>query len=95
LRVSEGFILAYSCSSQSDFESVYQYLHQIERAMEATTKWSGIIVGITSCRNRHERVISTEEGQKLAQDWGCSFIMEAEPTFDGVEQIFSTLVGQI
>lgn len=103
LHIAQGFILAYSCANHSEFWQVQEYHAHIQRAVELDLNgvspftrvpfqhYTTLLVGIVSHDNPNTRKVSTQEGQKLANDWGCSF-MEVEPTVNGVEEAIWTLV---
>lgn len=108
IRDGEGFVLVYSISSRSSFSRIQRFHHQIQRVKEASanspsypgsplssTTPSGnvpiMLVGNKSDRVT-EREVSTQEGNQLAKELGCSFVEASAKNCVNVENAFYGVV---
>lgn len=67
-----GYVLVYSITSRTSFEMVKIINDKILNAL-GTDKVPRVLVGNKKDLS-HERQISYEEGQALANKWGCAFV---------------------
>jgi len=93
VKNGHGFVLAYSIIAQSTFNDISD-LHQLIIRVKDTEKVPMVLVG-NKCDLTDQRVITTEQGEALAQKFGCRFIEASAMTKINIEQIFQGLVKQI
>jgi len=88
-----GYVLVYSVASKSSLEVVKALNEKIIDAC-GTNDVPRVLVGNKS--DLHiDRVISTEEGKALAQEFGCAFIECSAKHNEHVAETFSMLLGEI
>jgi len=85
--------LIYSIIAQSTFNDIPD-LHQLIVRVKDTDKVPMVLVG-NKCDLTDQRVITTEQGEALAQKFHCRFIEASAMTKINVDQIFQDLVRQI
>mmetsp|Transcript_33918 Transcript_33918/g.81156 ORF Transcript_33918/g.81156 Transcript_33918/m.81156 type:complete len:209 (-) Transcript_33918:71-697(-) len=85
LRGAQGILLVYDVTDRRSFESIRNWISQIQQ--HADVHVNKILVG-NKCDMLDEKVVSTEEGQKLAKEFGVDFYecsakndINVEPTF--------------
>ncbi|KAI9691227.1 MAG: Ras GTPase ras2 [Bathelium mastoideum] len=96
-RSGEGFILMYSITSRASFNEVERLYQRIQAALEPAVDMlpsarSGppiILVGNKS--DRSDREVSTEEGSKVAESFGCEFQETSSKTGYNIDKVFSTM----
>lgn len=88
-REGQGFILVYSIASRSTFDRLEVFRQSMLRVKRSKPIF--ILVG-NKCDKAHEREVSKEEGQALAQSFGCHFVETSAKTATNVEQLFTNLV---
>jgi len=93
VKNGHGFVLAYSIIAQSTFNDIPD-LHQLIVRVKDTEKVPMVLVG-NKCDLTDQRVITTEQGEALAQKFNCRFIEASAMTKINVDQIFQDLVRQI
>jgi Ras-related protein Rap-1A/Ras-related protein Rap-1B len=93
VKNGHGFVLAYSIIAQSTFNDIPD-LHQLIVRVKDTDKVPMVLVG-NKCDLTDQRVITSEQGEALAQKFGCRFIEASAMTKINVDQIFQDLVRQI
>ena len=100
MKNGQGFILAYSITSQATFNDLVELREQILRVKD-TDKVIGIyqvpmvLVG-NKCDLEDDRVVSKSDGQSLANSWsGCTFLEASARKKINVDEIFYDLVRQI
>jgi Ras-related protein Rab-8A len=69
-RGAQGILLVYDVTDRRSFESIRNWVSQIQ--MHADVHVNKILVG-NKCDMHDDKVISTEEGQKLADEFGIPF----------------------
>ena len=90
-RGADGIIVVYDVTHKESFEHVREWLQEVEKyANESTVK---LLVGNKS--DRQDRVVSTEEGQALADELGVPFIETSARSADNVEQAFTRMAGDL
>jgi len=92
-RYGEGFLLIYSITSRSSFEEAPLFREQIQRAKEVES-FPFILVG-NKCDLKEERQVTTEEGQNLAQSFGCPFLETSAKIPINVDLAFHDIVREI
>jgi len=69
-RGAQGIILVYDVTDRRSFESIRNWVSQIQQ--HADVHVNKILVG-NKCDMLDEKVVSTEEGQRLAKEFGKKF----------------------
>mmetsp|Transcript_16416 Transcript_16416/g.25052 ORF Transcript_16416/g.25052 Transcript_16416/m.25052 type:complete len:206 (-) Transcript_16416:289-906(-) len=69
-RGAQGIILVYDVTDRRSFESIRNWVSQIQQ--HADVHVNKILVG-NKCDMLDEKVVSTEEGQRLAREFGIEF----------------------
>lgn len=69
-RGAQGILLVYDVTDRRSFESIRNWISQIQQ--HADVHVNKILVG-NKCDMTDEKVVSTEEGQKLAKEFGIAF----------------------
>jgi len=86
-----GYVLVYSVDSEKSFEVVK---HVYDKIVDMKGK---MIVPIVLCANKKdlhiERVISVEEGKKLADSWKVPFLEASAKENSSVKDIFETCLN--
>lgn len=72
MREGKGFLLVYSITSQNTYDEITLFKDKILRAKDMD-KVPMVLVG-NKCDLDNEREVSTEQGKKLAIEWGCPFM---------------------
>ena len=87
-RGAQGILLLYDVTDRRSFESIRNWVSQIQQ--HADVNVNKILVG-NKCDMLDEKVVSTEEGQKLAREFGMDFFecsaknnINVEPAFVGL-----------
>jgi len=90
-RGADGIIVVYDVTHKESFEHVREWLQEVEKyANDSTVK---LLVGNKS--DRQDRVVTTEEGQALADELGVPFIETSARSADNVEQAFTRMAGDL
>ena len=86
-----GIILVYDCTEEATFNNIQNWLKQIE-----THASSGVAkVLVANKTDLPNRVISTERGQALAQDYGLKFFETSAKTGSNINEMFFQVADQI
>ncbi|KAJ5177982.1 hypothetical protein N7491_009089 [Penicillium cf. griseofulvum] len=93
MRTGEGFLLIYSITSRQSFEEIMTFQQQILRVKDKD--YFPIIVVANKCDLEKERVVSEQEGEALARQFGCKFIETSAKSRINVENAFYDLVREI
>ncbi|KAE9984738.1 hypothetical protein EG328_008355 [Venturia inaequalis] len=93
MRTGEGFILVYSITSRDSFDEMKTFHKQILQVKKEDS-WPMILVG-----NKNdlptEREVSTEEGEALAQSFGCSFLETSAKRRHNIDETFLGVIRAI
>jgi DIRAS family GTP-binding Ras-like protein 2 len=95
LSINKGhaFILVYSVTSRQSLEE----LGPIVRTMKEVKGDQITEVPIMLCGNKKDesqrREVSTETGQKLANNWGCGYIETSAKNNENITELFQTLLA--
>nr|AMZ00362.1 Ras superfamily small GTPase [Nilaparvata lugens] len=88
-----GYVLVYSITSSKSFE-VVQIIY--DKLLDMTGKIHVPIVLVGNKTDLHlERVISAEEGKKLADTWKAAFLETSAKQNEAVADIFHTMLLEI
>jgi len=93
MKNGQGFVLVYSIIAQSTFNDLAELREQILRVKDCD-KVPMVLVG-NKCDLADQRVITSEQGTKLAERFSCTFLEASAKTKHNVEQIFYDLIRQI
>lgn len=88
-----GYVLVYSINSLKSFE-VVQIIY--EKLLDMTGKINVPIVLVGNKTDLHmERVVSSEEGRRLAESWKAAFLETSAKQNESVADIFTTVLNEI
>lgn len=93
MREGKGFLLAYSVTSRPTFEEISTFKEKILRAKDLDSV-PMVLVG-NKCDLESERQVSTQEGQALANQWGCPFMETSAKEKINNEDCFFQVVREI
>lgn len=93
MKNGQGFVLAYSITSQATFNDLVELREQILRVKDMD-KVPMVLAG-NKCDLEDDRVVSKDQGQNLAQQWGCTFLETSARKKVNVDEVFFDLVRQI
>nr|pir GTP-binding protein rab16 - rat [Rattus norvegicus] len=91
-RGAMGFLLMYDIANQESFTAVQDWLRRLKPIPGTTPQV--ILVG-NKCDLEDERVVSAEDGQRLAGDLGFEFFEASAKENINVKQVFERLVDII
>ena len=91
-RGADGIIVCYDCTEPSTFDNIDDWLTEVNRyANEKTCK---ILVG-NKCDLESQRRISTERGQRKADDLGIPFLETSAKDAVNVEKVFVLMAQKL
>merc|ERR1712045_552122 len=91
-RGADGIILVYDVTDRESFSHVNDWLNEVNRYVnESTCK---ILIG-NKCDNTAERQVSTEEGQKKAEELNVAFIEASAKDGTNVEAAFQMMSAEL
>jgi GTPase KRas protein len=93
MRTGEGFLLVYSITSRQSFEEITTFQQQILRVKDKDY-FPMVVVG-NKCDLEGEREVTRQEGEQLAQSFGCKFIETSAKSRTNVEKAFFDIVREI
>ncbi|GAA5861145.1 hypothetical protein JCM5353_007841 [Sporobolomyces roseus] len=93
MRTGEGFLLVYSITSRNSFDEITTFHQQILRVKDKD--FFPVIVVANKSDLENERQIGTDEGQRLAEQFGCRFIETSAKARRNVDEAFQELVREI
>lgn len=89
----EGFMLCYSSTTQTSFQTVQEMYKMVTRVKECYK--TPIVLVATKCDLEQQRQVSTEAGKKQAEAWGVPFFETSAKTGQNVEEAFAQLVQNV
>ncbi|KAJ3218204.1 DNA-binding transcription factor rap1 [Clydaea vesicula] len=93
MKNGQGFVLAYSITSQATFNDLVELREQILRVKDMD-KVPMVLVG-NKCDLEDDRVVSKDQGQTLSQKWDCTFLETSARKKVNIDEVFFDLVRQI
>jgi|EP00550_Attheya_septentrionalis_P005776 Ras-related protein Rab-8A len=91
-RGAQGILMLYDVTDRRSFESIRNWINQIEQ--HADVHVNKVLVG-NKCDMLDEKVVSTEEGQKLAKEYGIPFFECSAKNNINVESTFLNLAKNV
>jgi len=91
-RGAQGILLVYDVTDRRSFESIRNWISQIQQ--HADVHVNKILVG-NKCDMTDDKVISTEEGQKLAKEFNIDFWEASAKNDINVEQSFISMARAV
>jgi len=91
-RGAQGIVLVYDVTDRRSFESIRNWISQIQQ--HADVHVNKILIG-NKCDMLDEKVVSTEEGKKLAKEFGMDFWEASAKNNTNVEQCFLTIARSV
>ncbi|KAJ3446164.1 ras and ef-hand domain-containing protein [Anaeramoeba flamelloides] len=90
-RGAQGILLTFSVTDRKSFDNIHSWTEDINKCSDNNI--STILVG--NKIDLEDRVVSKEEGQEVATQYGMTYIETSAKTGEGVEQAFLTLTKLI
>jgi small GTP-binding protein len=94
MKTGEGFLIVYSITSRFTFEVAAKLRSNIIRMKNGSEDFPIVLVG----NKKHceaKRQVSTEEGQKMAEEFGCPFLESSAKNNENVTAAFFQLIREI
>ncbi|GAB5032545.1 rab gtpase [Nannochloropsis oceanica] len=91
-RGAQGILLVYDVTDRRSFESIRNWVGQIQQ--HADVHVNKILIG-NKCDMTPLRVVTTEEGQSLANDFGIQFFETSAKNDVNVEKSFVTIAREV
>ena len=88
-----GYVLVYSIASGTSFEMIKTIRDKILNF--TGTDWVPIVIVGNKSDLAMQRQVSTEEGQKLAQEWNCVFVETSAKLNVNIQNVFEVLLQEI
>ena len=90
-RGAQGIVLVYDITDRATFNSVRSWMSQINDHADAQV--NRVLIG-NKCDYESARQVSTEEGQRLAQEYGVNFFETSAKNDVNVTECFTTIARE-
>nr|AVV26999.1 Rheb2 [Eukaryota sp.] len=87
-----GYVLIYSVASKASFENISVINDKLMHNFLGSSNVPRVLVGNKTDMRRQ---VTKEEGQKLAEEWGCPFVECSAKNNENVSAIFNQLMIEI
>ena len=87
-----GIILVYDCTDEQTFNNIRNWIKQIET--HAAKDVAKILVG-NKCDREDEKVITTEMGKELADEYGLKFFETSAKSGLNISELFTDIAQSI
>jgi len=96
IKNSDGFVLVYAIDDRGSFDEISEIWDQIKKIRNnySDDKIPFILCGSKSDMEE-KRMVSTVEGNKLANEWGCKFIEVSSKTSTNIHKCFDSILYEI
>lgn len=88
-----GIILVYDCTDEQTFNNIRNWIKQIET--HAAKDVAKVLVGNKCDCSKESKVISTEKGQQLADEYGLKFFETSAKTGENISELFHDVAQTI
>nr|AVV26998.1 Rheb1 [Eukaryota sp.] len=89
-----GYVLIYSVASKASFDKISVINDKLMHNFLGSSNVPRVLVG-NKTDMKKERQVTTEEGQALADSWGCPFVECSAKKNENVVEIFRKLMSEI
>ncbi len=90
-KVADGIIIVYDITNLNSFKNVKYWINRVIENISPNK----IIVLVGNKCDSHERVVSEEEGRKLAEEYNINFFEISAKTDINIEEIFDFISNEI
>ncbi|KAJ1921876.1 GTP-binding protein [Mycoemilia scoparia] len=91
-RGAMGILLVYDVTDERSFNNIHNWIRNIEQ--HANEGVDRILIG-NKCDEEGKKVVTTEQGQKLADEYGLKFLETSAKSNINVDEAFFTLARDI
>ena len=95
LRKADGYVLVYSITSLSSFESIDSFIHQLSRVASRPEALESVILVGNKIDLDANREVSSEKGNQFATNHGFCFIESSAKLPKNIPEIFEILIRRI
>jgi len=95
LRGANGYLVAYSVTSNTSLHEANNYLQKIERIRDCDLNGFAITIFGNKCDLEEQREVPPECGRKLAQKYGIAFFEGSAKLRTNIDEAFDEIVRRI
>eukprot|EP01094_Clydonella_sp_ATCC50884_P003677 TRINITY_DN127_c0_g1_i4.p2 TRINITY_DN127_c0_g1~~TRINITY_DN127_c0_g1_i4.p2 ORF type:complete len:207 (+),score=104.54 TRINITY_DN127_c0_g1_i4:30-623(+) len=92
-RTGQGFLVVYSVINRKSFREVRPLRDKIHRIKDA--KKVPLVLVANKCDLEDDRVITKEEGEQLAAEFGCPYFEASAKNHVNIDESFAALVREV
>ncbi len=92
MKNGDGFIIIYSIIAQSTFNEVVPMIEQIQRVKDRTPP---LLVAANKCDMVNERVVSTQDGEQVANQFGALFLEVSAKNRINIDKMYLDLADLV